>query len=71
MQLNPAKCKTMMIDFLGYNSCLWHPICNGGVVVECVKSFKLLSIVISDDLTLGAYYNLEVYEIFGLWKSIT
>ena len=53
MRLNPAKCKAMTIDFLDYNSCTWRPICTGGVVIERVKSFKLLGVYISD-LTWGS-----------------
>ena len=45
MCLNPAKCKAMTNDFLDYNSCTWHPICTG------IKSFKLLGVYISEDLT--------------------
>ena len=54
---NPAKCKTMTIDFLDHNSCTWHPICTGGVVIERVKSFKLLGVYISEDLTWGVHYD--------------
>ena len=53
MRLNPAKCEAMTIDFLDYNSCTWGPICTGGVVIERVKSFKLLGVYISD-LTWGS-----------------
>ena len=55
MRLNPAKCKAMTIDFLDYNSCTWRPICTGGVVIERVKSFKLLGVYISEDLTWGVH----------------
>ena len=55
MRLNPAKCKAMTIDFLDYNSCTWRPICTGGVVIERVKSFKLLGVHISEDLTWGVH----------------
>ena len=41
----------MTIDFLDYNSCTWSPICTGGVVIVCVKSFKLLGVYISEVLT--------------------
>ena len=44
MRLNPAKCKTMTIDFLDYNSCTWRPICTGVGVIERVKSFKILGV---------------------------
>ena len=51
MCLNPAKCKAMTIDFLDYNSCTWHPISTGRVVIKRIKSFKLLRVHISEDLT--------------------
>ena len=51
MRLNPAKCKAMTIDFLDYNSCTWHPISTGRVVIKRIKSFKLLRVHISEDLT--------------------
>ena len=51
MCLSAAKCKAMTIDFLDYNSCTWHPICTGGVVIKRIKSFKLLGVYISEDLT--------------------
>ena len=50
MRLNPAKCKAMTIDFLDYNSCIWCPICTGGVVIERVKSFKLLGVYLGYSL---------------------
>ena len=55
VRLNPAKCKAMTIDFLDYNSCTWRPICTGRVVIERVKSFKLLGVYISEDLTWGVH----------------
>ena len=55
MHLNPAKCKAMTIDFLDYNSCIWRPICTGGVVIERVKSFKFLRVLSFEDLTWGVH----------------
>ena len=51
MRPNPAKCKAITIDFLDCNSCTWRPICTDGVVIERFKSFKLLGVYISEDLT--------------------
>lgn len=51
MSLNPPKCKSMIIDFLHYNSCEISPILTGGSIVEQVTSFKLLGVFISNDLT--------------------
>ena len=45
----------MTIDFLDCNSCTWHPICKGGVVIEHVKFFKLLRVYISEDLTWSVH----------------
>ena len=47
----------MTIDLLDNNSCTWRPICTGGVVIERVKSFKLLGVFISEDLTWGVHCN--------------
>ena len=54
-RLNPAKCKAITIHFLDYNSCTWRPICTGRVVIEHVKSFRLLGVYISEDLTWGVH----------------
>ena len=51
MRLNPVKCKVMNVDFLKFRSCVWSPVVIRDMVVECVKSFKLLGIHISEDLT--------------------
>ena len=63
MRLNPAKCKAMTIDFLDYNSCTWHPICTGRVVIELVKSFKLLGVYISEDLTWGVHCDYIIKKV--------
>ena len=55
MQLNPSKCKEMVINFLHYNSCELQSIVTGGAFIERVKSFKLLGVYISDDLTWVAH----------------
>lgn len=55
MQLNPTKCKELVIDFLHYNSCELQPIVTGGAFIERVKSFKLLGVYISNDLTWVAH----------------
>ena len=39
---------------------MWRPIRKGGVVIERVKSFKLLGIVTSDGLTWGAHCNITI-----------
>ena len=59
-----TECKrlAMAIDFLDYNSCTRRPICTGGVVIERVKSFQLLGVYISEDLTWGDHCDYIVKE---------
>ena len=45
------KFKSMVMDFLQYNSCEISPISTGGSVVEQVSSFQLLAVFISQNLT--------------------
>ena len=51
MCLNPPKCKSMTINFLHYKSCIVSPIVTGGSTVEQASSFKLLGLIIFEDLT--------------------
>ena len=44
MQLNPAKCWAMSVDFLYYSSYQCPPVASGGVVFEHVSSFKQLGV---------------------------
>ncbi len=55
MRLNPVKCKTMLVDFLHYNSCVPRPIATCGLVIEEVPSFKLLGVHLSANLTWGVH----------------
>ena len=52
----------MTIDLLDNNSCTWRPICTAGVVIERVKSFKLLGVFISEDLTWGVHCDYIIKE---------
>ena len=51
MQLNPKKCKEMIISFLKHNHTCFAPIFISGFPVEVVSTFKLLGIMLSNDLT--------------------
>ena len=51
MELNPRKCKEMVINFLQYRIPCDHPIFINGQRVERVRTFKLLGVNLSDDLT--------------------
>ena len=51
MELNPKKCKEMIISFLKYSLSSDNTIYVSGLPVEHVSSFKLLGLLIFDDLS--------------------
>ena len=55
MCLNPLKCKELIVDFLQYNSYVSQPIATGGTCIEAVKSFKLLGVYLSYDLSWATH----------------
>ena len=55
MELNPKKCKEMIITFLKYNHTCFSPIYISGVPVELVSTFKLLGVHWSNDLTWNSH----------------
>ena len=55
MQLNPKKCKEMIVSFLRYNHTCFAPIFISGFPVEVVSTFKLLGVILSNDLTWRAH----------------
>ena len=57
MQLNPKKCKEMIISFLKHNHTCFAPIFISGFPVKVVSTFKLLGIMLSNDLTWRAHVN--------------
>ncbi len=57
MELNPKKCKEMKISFLKYDLLPNDPIYISGKQVEKVQSFKLLGVVITNDLTWNNHVN--------------
>jgi hypothetical protein len=50
MKLNPKKCKEMVIDPLEYNTTVLRPITIGNTTIETVKKYKLLGVILTDDL---------------------
>ena len=55
MQLNPKKCKEMIISFLKHNHTCFAPIFISGFPVEVVFTFKILGVMLSNDLTWRAH----------------
>ena len=51
MRLNPKKCKEMLFNTLQYRLPIQTPLFIGDYAVESVKSFKLLGVNFSSDLT--------------------
>ena len=51
MELNPRKCKEMIINFLQYRIPCDQPMFVNGQRVERVRSFKLIGVYLSEDLT--------------------
>lgn len=50
MKLNPKKCKEMVIDPLEYNTTVLRPITISDTTIEKVKKYKLLGVILTDDL---------------------
>jgi hypothetical protein len=50
MKLNPKKCKEMVIDPLEYNTTVLRPITKVIPLSEKVKKYKLLGVILTDDL---------------------
>ena len=55
MELNPQKCKKMIINFLQYRIPCDQPMFVNGQRVERVHSLKLLGVHLSDDLTWNTH----------------
>ena len=51
MRLNEKKCKDMVINFLKYEPTVITPIQLNGIVTDKVSSYKLLWVIISNDLS--------------------
>ena len=51
MRLNEKKCKDMVINVLNYQPTVITSIQLNGIVIDRVSSYKLLSVIISDDLS--------------------
>ena len=52
MKLNPPKCKQMVINFMHNHNFSLNPIWLGNDVIETVRVYKLLGIILSHDLRI-------------------
>ena len=55
MRLNEKKCKDMVINSLKYQPTVITPIQLNGIVTDRVSSYKLLGVIISNDLSWNEY----------------
>ena len=55
MKLNPKKCKEMYVNFMKNSITAMRPISVRNQEVELVRSYKLLAVIISDDLKWNAH----------------
>ena len=55
MRLNEKKCKDIVINFLKYQPTVITPIQLNGIVTDKVSSYKLLWVIISNDLSYNEH----------------
>ena len=55
MKLNEKKCKEMVISFLQCQPTVVSPMQLNGAVIERVPNYKLLGVIITEDLTWNEY----------------
>ena len=55
MRLNPTKCKEMHINFLRNSNCLINPIIIGGTVIKSVNTYKILGVILHNDLKRNSH----------------
>ena len=55
MELNPSKCKDMIVDFLHFDANVFKSIVIGATCVETVSCLKLLGVYITSDLTWSVH----------------
>jgi hypothetical protein len=48
MKLNPKKCKEMVMDPLEYNTTVLRPITISNTIIETVKKYKLLGVILTE-----------------------
>ena len=81
MNLNPVKCKEMFVNFVHNSNVLLNPIIIGYNVIEQVKSYKILGVILSNDLKWNSHvdyivkktckklYSLRVLRRAGVSKA--
>ena len=70
MKLNEKKCKEMIISFLKYQPTVVSPMQINGAVIGRVPNYKLLGVIISQDLTWNEHcdhvYNKALRRLYAL-----
>ena len=56
MRLNSVKCKEMLIDFLHYKPHHPPPLQLSGSQIECVHTYKLLGVYVTDNLCWSMHF---------------
>ena len=70
MRLNPKKCKEMLINFMQNDNFTIRPIVLGNNTVEGITTYKLLSIIISNDLKCSEHIDyIRLYSLRILKKD--
>ena len=73
MKLNPGKCKEMVINFMKNPNFLFGPIVVGStIMIQRVKSYKLLGVFIDDDLKWSTHVVIRPILEYAVlvWQSI-
>ena len=55
MKLNPTKCKEMFVNFLHNSNVLLNPIIIGNNVIEQLKCYKILGVILSNNLKWNSH----------------
>ena len=71
MKLNPKKCKEMYINFMTNSVTSLRPICVGYKEVERVRTYKLLGVIISDELKWNAHVEFVIAKAAKRFFTIT
>ena len=63
MKLNPTKCKEMLINFLHNSNFMLRSIIIGSHLIERVTSYKILGVIMSNDLSWNNIPNISLRKL--------